>query len=105
VAIFATFFTNPLTIGPLYWLAFQLGVFLSGATGHAAPPPMPSWADHGFVVWLKLLPDWFMSMGTPLLIGLPVLAVLLAVAGYVMVWQGWHAYVSWQLWKRRRRSR
>jgi uncharacterized protein (DUF2062 family) len=51
---------------------------------------------------MKLLPDWFFSMGTPLLIGLPVLAVLLAVAGYLLVWQGWRAYVSWQFWKRKR---
>jgi uncharacterized protein len=101
VAIFATFFTNPLTIGPLYWLAFQIGVFLTGASGRAAPPPMPSWSEHGFINWLSLLPDWFLSMGTPLLIGLPVLGLLLAGAGYLLVWQGWRAYVLWQVRKRK----
>lgn len=102
VAIFATFFTNPLTIGPLYWVAFEIGVLLTGASGGAAPPPMPSFTEHGFIAWLKLLPDWFLSMGTPLLIGLPVLALLLAAAGYLLVWQGWRIHISWQLWCRRR---
>lgn len=101
VAILATFYTNPLTIGPLYWLAFKLGSLLSGATGHDALRDMPSFFDHSFGDWLQLLLSWVVSMGAPLLIGLPVLALSLAVLGYVLVLQGWWLHVCWHVWRKR----
>ena len=82
VAMLATAYTNPLTILPLYWLAFQIGAFL--LPGHHPMPPFV--APHGGVgQWAVGLGEWMTSLGWPLLLGLPVLACLLAANGYAVV--------------------
>ncbi|WP_035054283.1 DUF2062 domain-containing protein [Andreprevotia chitinilytica] len=105
VAVVTTFYTNPLTIGPLYWLAVKLGSFLTGLAGADKMPPMPGFFGYTLGEWLGAMWHWFTSLGMPLLVGLPTLAVLLAIAGYVLVQLGWRAHVLWSLWRRRRARR
>lgn len=96
----ATLVTNPLTFGPLYYVAYQLGHriidaphvgALSPPTGiqkAALPPPhQPMW---------KRVSD----MGKPLLLGLTILATLMGLLSYAVTSLAWH---GWTWFKRRRR--
>lgn len=97
VAVFTTLYTNPFTIVPLYLLAYEIGIWASGAPNGRALPPFPemSWDTGAAQVW-----QWLMALGKPLLIGLPLLAVGLALAGYVAVRLAWRMFVVWK-WHRR----
>ena len=78
--VVATFLTNPLTIIPLYVVAFHLGdAVLPGV--HNIPP----WSGgNGGVSFFEALMTWVKAMGWPLIVGLPVLALMLACTGYVL---------------------
>jgi uncharacterized protein (DUF2062 family) len=101
IAVIVTLYSNPFTIVPLYFLAFKLGQWVvmdSGAT-------MPELALHldgvGFREWLPAALEWLASIGKPLLIGLPLLALLLSAISYPLVRVGWRCYVV-QAWRRRK---
>jgi len=102
VALLATLFTNPFTIVPLYLFAYWLGSLVTGNGGKMIEPPELSWTDIG--EWLHALVDWAYALGKPLAIGLPLLAALLAVLGWLAVQVGWRAWVVIQ-WRRRARRR
>ena len=57
VALVCTLYTNPFTIVPLYWLAYEYGRLLTGQQHHAATPP-PEWDAQGFGSWLQQMVDW-----------------------------------------------
>ena len=97
VAAFTTLYTNPFTIVPLYLFAYEIGKRVSGAANGAAVPDFPEvhWRDWFSSVW-----EWLMVLGKPLLIGLPLLAVGLALVGYFAVRLGWRLAVVWK-WRRR----
>ena len=81
-AALATAYTNPLTIVPLYWLAFQIGALLLPGQ-HPVPPfvlPQGNLAE-----WASGMGAWMGALGWPLLLGLPVLGVLLAAIAYALV--------------------
>lgn len=100
LAMFVTLYTNPLTIVPLYWLAYQLGAGVSGDTAHAHCVLLTwSWQDGWAGLW-----HWGLALGKPLLLGLPLLASGLAVLGYVVVRLAWRVGVVWQ-WRARQRRR
>jgi len=96
VALFVTLYTNPLTIVPLYAIAYAYGMLFVGGN-EPLPVPPPGW--HIDELW-----HWTLSLGKPLAIGLPALAVTLAVVGYVVADFAWRAYVVAQ-WRRRARRR
>jgi uncharacterized protein len=102
VALLVTLYTNPFTIVPLYLVAYGIGRLILGIDG--SPPQVAhfemSWWDlsaswHSFWAWL-------MSLGKPLAVGLPVLAVLLAVIGYFAADIGWRMHIV-SAWRRRKR--
>lgn len=103
VALITTLYTNPFTIVPLYVLAFQIGTLLTGARSGVAvlPPSLPElhWHNLLYEMW-----DWVALLGKPLLVGLPVLAVGLAIIGYVVVRVAWRVVVIWK-WRARHRHR
>ena len=103
VAAFTTLYTNPFTIVPLYVLAYELGAWVSGARGGAAPSPS-SFPELHWHDWLTGLLDWLTLLGTPLLIGLPLLAASLSFAGYFAVRAAWRLTVIWKWRARKRRS-
>jgi len=103
VALLATLYTNPLTILPLYALAYEYGAFVIGhhggiARAHLVLPEMDS------SNWTSVLPHWFASLGKPFAVGLPLLAVTLAALGYIAVRVLWRLRVVWE-WRRRRAAR
>jgi len=106
LSIVSTFYTNPLTIVPLYLLAYRYGAFVMhetaplrpGATTFAPPP------DASLVETLRALVDWMIGLGPPLAVGLFLLATTLAVAGWIAVHVAWRA-VTVHAWRRRARLR
>jgi uncharacterized protein (DUF2062 family) len=101
VAVLVTLYSNPFTILPLYYTAYKLGQLALWRAGESVPAMDFSPAAPGMMEWLRAATEWLFSAGKPLLIGLPLLAMLLAVAGYVCVSIGWRLYVAWN-WRRRR---
>ncbi len=97
VALFATLYTNPFTIVPLYLFAYEIGAWVSGATNGTTVSAFPEvhWHDWFGQVW-----GWLLVLGEPLLIGLPILALGLALLGYVAIRLAWRIAVVWK-WHRR----
>lgn len=102
VALATTFYTNPLTIAPLYFLAYELGALVTGHNNGSAVHfalPQISWSD-----WYTVLPSWILALGKPIAVGLPLLGVILAVSGYFIVRLLWRGMVVWK-WRRRAEER
>jgi hypothetical protein len=105
VALFTTLYTNPVTIGPLYLVAYQIGRLIVGVGGDGAAAtqaPEMDWSHLG--AWMEAFGAWMLSLGKPLGIGLVALALALAALGYVFVLVAWRAYVV-LAWRRRARHR
>jgi uncharacterized protein (DUF2062 family) len=104
VALLMTFYTNPLTIVPLYLLAYGYGSLLLGMN-HTQPKIEPfemDWAN--FLDSMSRMFDWTLALGKPLFVGLVALGLTLAAVGYFAVQLGWRAYVVFA-WRRRQRER
>lgn len=106
VAVFVTFYSNPFTIVPLYLLAFELGAWVSGA-GNGAALAKRSFPEVNWQDWPGELWGWLATLGKPFLIGLPLLAVALAITGYFAVRVAWRLAVvlKWRARIRRRTVR
>ncbi|MBI3530289.1 MAG: DUF2062 domain-containing protein [Betaproteobacteria bacterium] len=104
VAAIVTWYTNPVTILPLYYVAYKLGLFVTGS--HSAAPPQLDLQlfDLPIMEWIPAVAHWFASMGKPFAAGLVLLALILAVAGYLLVIAAWRVHVVLS-WRKRRRSR
>ncbi len=106
VALATTFYTNPLTIVPLYLIAYQYGALLLGHG--SAPPPIAhfemDWSD--WIGSTRGMVDWALSLGKPLALGLVALALTLAAVGYFAARIGWrlHVLVAWRARAKRRRT-
>ena len=99
VAIAVTLYTNPLTIVPLYLIAYGYGKLLLGDWGSDAHVTPFEWDWSFYALW-----HWMVSLGKPLGIGLVALAVTLALIGYFATELAWRAYVV-AAWRRRARRR
>lgn len=103
VALAVTLYTNPLTIVPLYLVAYGYGRLLLGEG--SAPDVTPfEWEWKNLTDSFAALSHWAASLGLPLAVGLAALAVTLALAGYVVVDVAWRVYVV-ASWRKRKRLR
>jgi uncharacterized protein (DUF2062 family) len=102
VAVATTWYTNPITIGPLYFAAYEIGKRVLGVEGMVDPAPQFDIA--AFWAWCQAFLRWMLGLGKPLVIGLVVLAGSLALLGWLGVWFGWRWYVV-AAWRRRGRRR
>jgi uncharacterized protein len=104
LALVTTLYTNPFTIVPLYIVAFGLGkLFISSDTPFVPPP---EFGPAGLMTWLLELLAWIGQLGTPLALGLVLLAGLLAGLGYLGVRVAWRIWLvrSWRQRSRRRQG-
>ena len=99
LAMAVTLYTNPLTIVPIYLVAYGYGRLLIGAGAPATEPPSFEWQWSFEALW-----HWAQSLGKPLGVGLVALALTLAVVGYFATRLVWRAYVV-AAWRRRYRVR
>lgn len=109
LALITTLYTNPLTIVPLYVVAFGLGRIVLGVFGHGGgefvhPPEYGDVGAETLLAWIAALGDWVWHLGAPLAVGLPLLAGFLAIDGYLVVYVAWRVYLI-RAWRRRARHR
>ena len=98
VAMIVTLYTNPLTIVPLYVLAYGYGRLLLPGEYAALPTSFDvSWVNLGETV---------MALGKPLAVGLVALGCTLASLGYVGVQLAWRVWVvaAWRARAKRRQA-
>lgn len=102
LAVMTTLYTNPLTIVPLYLVAYEIGRMFVTGTDPALPdlPPL----HNGLGEYLPALGGWMAGLGAPLAVGLVLLASALALSGWVVVRVGWRWHVV-RAWQRRARAR
>jgi len=105
LAVATTFYTNPLTIVPLYVVAYEYGRLV-----YPDAPASVGWSlptSQGLSEWFPALLHWMAQLGKPLAVGLVLLAVTLAVAGWVAVRIAWrcHAVAAWRRRARLRAAR
>ena len=97
LAMAVTLYTNPLTIVPLYFVAYGYGRLILGSSAIDPERKAYEWPSSfdGFLHWAE-------SLGKPLGIGLVALAFTLAFVGYCATRLAWRAYVVCA-WRRRAR--
>jgi len=110
-AMASTLVTNPVTFGPVYYAAWQVGDWLLGSKS-AAPPPAAALAaaQAGAAQaeastdgsWLARTWGRITGVGKPLLLGLVLFACGFGLLTWFVVDWIWRARV---LWRRRRRLR
>jgi hypothetical protein len=103
-ALLTTLYTNPVTIVPLYLVAYQIGSFVLGATGGPPPAPPPPWDWSAQMASVEALGTWAMGLGAPLALGVFLLACILAAVGYTAVRLLWNVHLR-RAWVGRRRRR
>jgi uncharacterized protein (DUF2062 family) len=103
LAMLTTVYTNPFTIVPLYVVAYAIGQWVMPGPGQRFVPP-PEWGEESFAAWIGMLIDWMAGLGTPLALGLVLLASGLALAGYLLVKLAWRIYLM-RAWRRRKSRR
>lgn len=104
IAVVVTLYSNPFTIVPLYFIAFKLGQLAVNDTTAAMPDLAFSLEGKGLREWIPSMLDWLTSIGKPLLVGIPLLAILLAAISYPLVRLAWRYYVIYA-WHHRRARR
>ena len=108
LAVAVTLYSNPFTIVPLYYCAFKIGqLVLLRTNGADLPSVALALEGKGVREWIPAAFEWLASVGKPLLVGLPLLAIGLAVIGYFLVDWAWrlHVIVEWRRRQLRRATR
>jgi uncharacterized protein len=102
LAAITTLYTNPLTIVPLYLVAYEYGsLFVPGSDSlKDIAPPSFHWSS-SFIGDLAL---WMGQLGKPLAVGVVLLAATLALVGWIVVRLGWRWHVV-HAWRKRARLR
>lgn len=85
----STLITNPVTFAPIYYAAYHLGAWISGAPIPAQPAGTESAVakplDVDASYWERIS-----SLGKPLLIGLLIMATLMGLLSYGLINLIWH---------------
>ena len=103
LAFITTLYSNPITIVPLYVVAYAIGAILAGKSPADFVHP-PDIGDMSFILWTHALLPWAMDLGKPLVIGLVILAGSLALAGYFSVRAAWRVRLI-RSWRKRAAKR
>jgi len=102
VAMAATWYINPFTIVPLYYLAYKIGAVLTGDASVQSAAPVPLGVSLSDVSnWMPMLMGWINTAGKPFGVGLCTLGVALSAGSYFAVRGAWRLYIV-TAWRRRR---
>ncbi|MGC0154292.1 DUF2062 domain-containing protein [Chromobacterium vaccinii] len=96
-AMVVSLYSNPLTVLPLYYLAYRYGQWLLGGGASVAMAAPPSLFGMGLSAWLAQTLQWLIGLGWPLLVGMPALGATLGLAGYLatrLLWR-WAVVSAW----------
>ncbi len=91
----STLVTNPITFGPVYYAAYQLGVWIYGAEDPPQIPETPPEVVEELSLWESLG-----QLGLPLITGLSIMALVFGIASYFLISAIWY----WRVKARRRRN-
>lgn len=94
----STLVTNPVTFGPIYYAAYQLGTWVTGQEARPqdlARTQAPD-AEAEIGVWQRLR-----ALGLPLLVGLAIAATLMGLFSYGLISLVWYVRVT----RKRRQGR
>ena len=94
IAVISSLVSNPLTMGPMYYVAFEFGEWLLGSDPH----------PFEFELTMAWMMDGFVYIWQPLLLGCVLLGAALSVTGYIIVDLLWRASIGDYLAKRRKRN-
>lgn len=95
VAAICTFISNPVTMGPMYYFGYEVGVWVLGV------PPRPFEFEMSFA-WLT---ERLAILWQPLLLGCLLLGTVIATIGYVGLDLVWRASITDYLARRRARRK
>lgn len=96
-AVATTLVNNPLTIGPLFWLAYRAGRWLLRLDGDVPGHPIAAGVQ-AHAGWLH----WLVAQGGPaIIVGLLLIAAVLATLGYAGAALIWRLHVA-RKWRARR---
>lgn len=113
VAVASTLVTNPVTFGPVYYGAYQLGKWIlleptpseeevAQLLAQQTAPPAVDDEDLGLWEQVQLAWQQLGNVGKPLLLGLLILASLTGLSAYFLISGLWALKIRWS---RRRRVR
>ena len=101
LAMLVTLYTNPLTLPPLYIVAYEIGRRLVDGQDVGWPP---GFTPDAMLAWAEAMQTWMMAAAKPLALGLVVLASSLALSGYFLTYLLWRLYLI-KAWRQRRQRR
>ena len=107
MALVGTFLTNPLTIVPLYMLAYMIGQSILGESNWRALPELPVADWTAPITAIQNWTNWIGDLGSPWLIGMLVLSCAMAALAYCGMQVVWRIsqYVMMRNRLRQRQSR
>jgi uncharacterized protein (DUF2062 family) len=95
VAALTTFVSNPFTLPFIYVYAFRIGSFLTNSRSTVAADlaATQAAAEQALVVanWSSTLLEWASTIAYPFLVGLMLVALTVALIGYLLVHACWGA--------------
>lgn len=104
-AVASTLVTNPVTFGPVYYLAWKVGSVIVNEPDAVPPPPEMLSQPGGFELrpeesWWQTLKRRVLGVGKPLIVGLVLFAVIGSILTYFIVSWVW----TWRVWSLRKRQ-
>lgn len=104
VAMVTTWYTNPLTWGPLIVAAYAIGSLVTGEPMGKVTQFEFDWRGGDWSSFLPSLYHWFLNLGETYLIGSVILGLILAALGYGAVQLAWRLYLLAYIRRRKRRT-
>ncbi|RCS59649.1 DUF2062 domain-containing protein [Parvibium lacunae] len=101
LAILSTFYTNPFTILPLYYVAYHYGALVMGDQQHQAHSlSIPNWNWQAIGESTEQMMQWASGLGAPLAVGILLLASTLALSSYLTITLVWNWRLRRIWWRR-----
>ena len=93
-AVAATWLTNPFTLVPIWGLALWLGSLVVNTGAVNGTPEMLALDWMAPATWWPAFLTWIQGMGPAWLVGMPMAALVLGVAAYVVVFYAWTVVIK-----------
>lgn len=101
-AVAATWLTNPFTLVPIWGLALWLGSLVVPTDGAGQSPAALALQWGAPSTWGPAFWAWLQAMGPAWLVGMPLAALVLGLAAYVVVFYAWTAVIKLERLRRLR---
>lgn len=103
VAVATTLLTNPFTWPFIFVAAYEIGRWVIGGNGARMTEFDFDWRTQAWTDFMPAFWHWLLSLGETFLIGNAILAVAMAVLGYLAVQLAWRLYLLAYIKKRKSR--